>query len=262
MKRSAVGTVAVLGVFSVGAASLGLLPGCAAGYSSYPVVEGADLANKSPDGWPTFQLAGMAARYVADRYPPNAPSWASGEPVTPPERFVVNIPSGMSRIPYERAIGFAGAGAEAPSAENSGLPVYHVTRVWVRGHLARADVMRPVGEVGENPGGGAVYQTITVYFEGGFRPWKITGRQVRDALTPSVPELAFLPAPKGQEPSYPAPIESAAEGAEGGTMAVLRPKRRPITLAAGDGMGASVFAERVYLSGDEPRLAGAPLPND
>src|SRR6185369_14241417 len=45
-----------------------LLGGCQ-GYSSYPTVDGANMANKSPDSWPQYQLAGMAARYVADRYP-------------------------------------------------------------------------------------------------------------------------------------------------------------------------------------------------
>jgi hypothetical protein len=242
-------------------ATLGL-GGCQ-GYSSYPTVDGASMANKSPDAWPQYQLAGMAARYVADRYPPSAPSWASGEPSQAPEQFVVNIPSGMSRMPYERAISFAGPGAQAPGPDNASLPTYHITRIWSRGHRGVVDVMRPVAEVGEAPGGKPVYQTVTVYFEGGFQPWRISGRQVRDALTADVPQLVFMPAAvaPGAEPAAdpaqpPVQANTPAEGQAG--FAVLRPKRKPISLAAGDSAAGSVFQVNDAFSSGQPRMATVP----
>jgi len=236
------------------------LAGCQ-GYSSYPTVDGATMTNRSPDAPPQYQIAGMAARYVADRYPPSAPSWASGEPNQAPEHFVVNIPSGMSRIPYERAIGVAGPGAEAPSPSNANLPVYHIARIWSRGHQGVVDVMRPVAEVGEAPGGKPVYQTITVYFEGGFQPWRITGRLVRDALTPEVPALAFLPgsgpeAPAGQPPVQANTNEKGAGGQA--NFSVIRGKRKPVSLAAGDSVAGSVFQVNDAFSSGQPRMATVP----
>lgn len=257
--RSVSSVAAVSGLLLVSALALG---GCQ-GYSSYPKVDGASMANKSPDAWPQYQLAGMAARYVADRYPPSAPSWTSGEPTQAPERFVVNIPSGMSRMPYDRAVAFAGAGAEGPTPENANLPIYHVTRIWSRGHAGTVDVMRPVAEVGNAPGGKPVYQTITVYFEGGFQPWRITGRQVRDALTADVPELAFLPAPiipgeAAPEPGQP-PVQATTPPAEGAAnYSVMRPKRKAISLAAGDSAAGSVFQVNDSFGSGQPRMATVP----
>lgn len=247
-----------------------LLGGCQ-GYSSYPTVDGANMANKSPDAWPQYQLAGMAARYVADRYPPTAPPWAAGEPTQPPAHFVVNIPSGMSHMPYERAISFAGVGAQPPSPDVNDLPVYHVTRIWSRGYQGRVDVMRPVAEVGAGAGGKPVYQTITVYFEGGFQPWRVTGRQVRDALTTDVPQLVYVPVAPGQEPSPdsgqpPVQATGAGEGsgsAEGtANFSVMRTKRRAISLGAGDGAAASIFQSNQYLSDSQPRMATVPATRD
>lgn len=213
------------------ALSVATLGGCA-GYSSYPHVEGAKLANPSPDYWPTYELAGRAVRYVADRYPPSAPSWVTGEVTQAPDRFVINLPTGAKRDTYLRAVAFAGQGAEGPTGDNAGLPVYHVNRIWVRGRSARVEVLRPIAEIGPTAQGTPVYQAITVFFEGGLEPWKITGRQVQDSFSPDAPALAMVPG---------TPTQAAATTTTSPAVLRSRTQARALpSLAASDPWGGAV----------------------
>lgn len=233
--------------------ALSLSGGCA-GYSSYPIVEGADLANKDPNGWPQYQLAGMAARYVAERYPPSAPSWTTGEPLTAPSRFVVNVPSGISQETYQRVIQFAGAGAEAPTAGDTSAPVYHIGRIWVRGGSGRVDVLRPVAEVGTDPTGRTIYQTVTVFFDGGFKPWQITGRQVRDAVTADVPALAFYEtAPTKTRTATSQPQTTPSQETPPSNYSLTRPRQTSLTSLGASDAFASAMQLQAQLAADARR---------
>jgi hypothetical protein len=237
----------MLNVAGAGLLLAAVVSGGCAGYSSYPTVDGANLANKDPNGWPQYQLAGMAARYVAERYPPSAPTWTTGEPIQAPEHFVVNVPSGITQETYQRVIQFAGTGAEAPTATNASTPVYHVTRIWVRGGSGRVDVLRPIAEVGTGADGRTIFQTVTVFFDGGFKPWQITGRQVRDAVTADVPALALIT----NAPTKTRTASTQAQPEGGYSVHSPRPSQR-LTLGASDSF-ASAINLQAQLAADTKR---------
>ncbi|MBN8596817.1 MAG: hypothetical protein J0L78_03995 [Planctomycetes bacterium] len=144
------------------------LASCTREYANYPPITGDDFATKNVNASFNMKNAMAAAlRWTAMRYPPpggdNAP-------------FAINLPAGSSEETYERIVSLVGHGAQPISEANAKtLPVYHVTRVWLRGEIARIDIIRPVFEVAEKPGGGHVYRGVEVRLAGGWEPWRVTG---------------------------------------------------------------------------------------
>ena len=108
------------------------LAGCAT-YANYPSI-GNDMAVNDPNVAPLPELCERSLTLVIDRYP------VGGE-------YVINFPRGMERT---RALSLAekigGDQARIVSPESEGLPVYHVSRIWLRGDGADVDVIRPVVE--------------------------------------------------------------------------------------------------------------------
>ena len=80
-----------------------------------------------------------------------------------------------------------------------GLPVYSVTRVWLRGDKATVDVVRPVTLDGMQPteentdGVAYTYQKVTLRLEGGFRPWRVVGTREWPIGLEDRPELFGWP---------------------------------------------------------------------
>ena len=114
------------------ATSLASLSGCVALVASWPAV-GDDGAVNDPNVSPIPKVISAAVHEVVRRYPM-------------PGEFVVNLPEGLVQSRAERIAAEISPNARIVSPETEHLPVYHVTKVWVRGDRAQVDVVRPLDE--------------------------------------------------------------------------------------------------------------------
>lgn len=153
-----VGIRQIVGVGVALALAAGLpLAGCA-GYSTYPKVQGAALADVNSLGAQEAMVT--ALRYVATRRPMG-------------REYAVNLPVGTLRERMDVIV----RRVEDPDArtltrERADLPRVHITRVWLRAGRAEVDVLRPVEGL-SGPGGEPTYESYTLRLEGGLRPWKV-----------------------------------------------------------------------------------------
>ena len=176
------------------------LAGCY-GNSNYPAVQGSTATTDSPNTPSIERCTTLAVRWVADRYPPrndriNATTATEAGDITVRWPMVLNLPIGTRKVFYERIAKNCGPQVMpmTPESQQSGEPVYHVGRVWVRAHEAKVDVFRPMPEIDERPGmGGRVYQMITVTLKGGFEPWRVVHGRAWEPGAYPVPEIYYLP---------------------------------------------------------------------
>jgi len=108
------------------------LTGCVALVASWPAV-GDDGAVNDPNVSPIPRVITAAVHEVVRRYPV-------------PGEFVVNLPEGLHLSRAERITAEISPNARIVSPGTEHLPVYHVTKVWVRGDRAQVDVVRPLDE--------------------------------------------------------------------------------------------------------------------
>lgn len=155
MKTSRIGSTRQLAHLWItallGAGVLTGQPGCAS-YANYPPIGTAkdDAAVNDPNVAPVPTAIRVALEHVISRFP------VEGE-------FVVNLPEGMTvRRAEELMMKLGDPRARLPRAETESLPVYHVTRVWLRpAGNAEVEILRPVFGVGA-PGDQAEFQPVTV----------------------------------------------------------------------------------------------------
>lgn len=141
---------------------------CAQEYANYPPITGDDFAAKNVNSPNMRNAMAAALRWTVLRYPPPGG--------TGPGTFAINLPAGTTEDTYDFVARTVGNGAVPVTAENaSQIPVYHITRVWLRGSIARIDVVRPVFEVEQKPRGGSVYRGAEIRLAGGWDPWHVTG---------------------------------------------------------------------------------------
>jgi hypothetical protein len=184
---------------AVGAAVVVGSVGCQE-YATYPEVKSA--RGMSPDlNNPGSEAAMVAAlQYVATRYPPGGPKF---EPKTPKEAgqlkadyaLAINLPKGMRKSFYERMAKEVGDQVLPLTADvltDPTVPVYYVTRVWMRFHESTIDVLRPMPEMGPGPDGKPVYQCVTVRLTGGLEPWRVIHARAA-GVGEEAPEPYFLP---------------------------------------------------------------------
>ena len=128
VRRALTGGVAIALAFS-GVA----LGGCSARYMNYPTI-GNDSAINDPNTAPMPRVVERALAAVFAKHP-------SGSP------YVINFPEGLE---YGKAVAIRdavdGGRGELAALRVSGLPVYHVRTVWVRGTRARVEVLVPTGD--------------------------------------------------------------------------------------------------------------------
>ncbi|MFO0859570.1 MAG: hypothetical protein U0570_03375 [Phycisphaerales bacterium] len=137
---------------------------CAHEYANYPPITGDDWAIKNVNTQNMRAAMAAAVRWTAMRYPP------------PGNAFAINLPAGTTPETYAAVAAAVGNGATPVTEANAkSLPVYHVTRVWLRGSIARIDVVRPVFEVPRTTSGAPVYRGLEVRLAGGWEPWRVTG---------------------------------------------------------------------------------------
>lgn len=181
---------------SLAALSITTAPGCAT-YANYPPI-GQDLAINDPNVIPIPVLMRVALTRTLST------DAATGEL---PERWVLNFPRGTT---LERAqsllestsrdAGVTG-GMLVGDPGFQGLPVYSVTRVWLRADKATVDVIRPVTLDGMTPteadtsGVAYTYQKITHRLTGGFRPWRVETSRAWPIGLEARPELFGWPEP-------------------------------------------------------------------
>jgi len=125
MARGCAIWIAALGMLVVSLVS----GGCAL-YMNYPPLEG-DTSINNPNVSPMPEVVEIGLIETVRRYP------AGGA-------YVVNLPRGTSRATAEWVREGLGASARLVGDESeAGLPVFHVTRVWIRGNKARVEVLAP-----------------------------------------------------------------------------------------------------------------------
>lgn len=190
-------------VLSLSAAGLcacaALLPGCFQ-RSTYPAIPTARGFSENPNTPAGEQAVVAAVQYVASRWTPgnrefDVAQTPRGLPmVTYP--MVVNLPDGTRKLFYERIPGRIGPQVlpATPESVTSGLPVFHVTRVWLRFGRGTVDVLRPALELGPGPDGQPIYQKITVRLEGGTAPWTVQHARAWNPGDDAAPAFNFVPA--------------------------------------------------------------------
>jgi hypothetical protein len=178
-----------------------LIAGGCQEYATYPPVATAKGMSEDLNNPGSEHAMVAALQYVATRYPPGG---AKFEPKSAAEAgqlkatypLAINLPKGMRKSFYERMAQDVGSEAVPLTADvwdNNRLPVYHVTRVWMRFHEGTVDVLRPMPELGIGPDGKPVYQKITVKLTGGFEPWRVIHARAWDPGVDAVPEPYYLP---------------------------------------------------------------------
>ena len=198
---------ALLGAAILGLAAIAGATGCAT-YANYPPI-GQDLAVNDPNVVPLPVLMRVATARVLQR------DANSGDL---PANWVLNLPRGMTperaRSVLDNTMPDAGVtgGMLVGDEGFRGLPVYSVTRVWLRGSKATVDVIRPVTLDGMQPtdenadGVAYTYQKVTLRLEGGFRPWRVANTREWPIGREQRPELFGWP-----EPAAPAETETESE---------------------------------------------------
>jgi len=182
-------------------ASAAGLSGCTKQYTNYPEVPSARGLSEDPNS-PGAELAIIASvQYVVRRYFPGSQhdddSTTQGVArAAVDDAFILNLPRGMRKSFYERIVRRVGPNVlpMTPEAlEQSGLPVFHVTRVWMRLHDAQVDIMRPMLELPPGLDGQPIYQTVTCRLEGRFMQWRVVHARAWTPGLDPVPEPFFLP---------------------------------------------------------------------
>lgn len=174
--------------------------GCKHGGVNYPEIPSAKGTKQDPNS-PASESAMVAAlQFVANRYPPgklreDAPTAREAGEVRTSLPMAVNLPAGLRKSFYDRIARKVGDHVVPVSGEtDAGLPVYHVTRVWLRFKEGWVDVMRPMPELPPGPDGKPIYQTVTLKMEGGFAPsWRVVHARAWEPGLDPIPELYYIP---------------------------------------------------------------------
>ena len=164
---------------AAGVLVLGAMAGCVS-YANYPAVP-KNLAVNNPNNPAMEDVAMASIGWVVSKYPP-------GPEGTP---FAVNAPMGVKPSVYRRIASAAGPGAEPLTTQNTGLPVYHIGGIRVRGDQANVWIYRPVISLGRMPQGSPVYQEVKLWLQGGLSPWHVVNAIDRTPGATEVPDPNF-----------------------------------------------------------------------
>ncbi len=175
------------------------LSGCTQQYANYPEIPSARGLKQDPNTPAAESAMVTALQFVANRYPPGTlrldakNAREAGEMITS-TAMVVNLPVGQRQSYYRRIARKVGPNAVPMTADvDPSLPVYHVTRVWLRFSEGWVDVMRPMPELPAGPDGKPVYQTVTLKMSGGFGPWRVLHARAWPPGIDPMPEPYLLP---------------------------------------------------------------------
>jgi hypothetical protein len=168
--------------------------------ATYPAIPTSRGYSEDPNK-PASEAAVVAAlQYVTSRWTPGQREF---DVMTSPHALpmadyplVINLPLGTRKLYYDRIARKVGPEVQPATAENTNgtLPVFHVTRVWLRTDHGIVDVLRPMPELGLDKDGKPIYQKITVRVEGGFKPWNVVHARAWYPGDERTPEFYFNPA--------------------------------------------------------------------
>lgn len=85
-------------------------------------------------------------------------------------RYAVNLPAGTTPETAHTIVSRLGSGAVVPFKGMGGeVPVYHISRIWLRGRSGKVDVVYPFVDID----GVRSDRGVTVWLHGGDRPWYV-----------------------------------------------------------------------------------------
>lgn len=166
-----------------GLLSAAWLTGCAGYTNINPSPEGAGLANQDPNRVNPENLMIAALSFVM----------AEDHRIPGSDPIAINVPSGTRKSTYERIARTIGHNVRPLTSDAlaTGVPTYHVGRIWIRNDQARVDIYRPVQDARTR--GQLQYQEVTVLLKGGFQPWHRVGSTSRPIGLAVVPEPWYVP---------------------------------------------------------------------
>ncbi|MFG0307422.1 MAG: hypothetical protein ACF8Q5_14545 [Phycisphaerales bacterium JB040] len=190
----------VLGVLAGAGLAFGLAGGGCSSYTNINTAEGVGAVT-NPNARVPSEVVREALRYVITRYP-------SGD------AYAVNLLPRTNTTMGDFILRELPAGVQIAGESNRDLPTYHVGTTRVRGGIAKVDIIRPVIELGEQPGGGWATQGVTVHLDGGINPWRVERIQRWAFGAVEVPEITPL-VERGPQGVYVVdePAETDAGGA-------------------------------------------------
>jgi hypothetical protein len=189
------------------------------------------MASTNPNLYSSRECMAVALGWVITKFPPSTPATSYGN-----SRALINLVPGMNREMYIKVADKVSAATNIevspiePGDDDSGLPIYHVARVWLRHGDAKVDVLRPMPELGLKDDGQPVYQCITVILSGGFQPWLVKATHTREPGLVEVPPLYFLPEeviPGETQPAGAEPVPSEQAPASSGSSDAGEIRRQP-----------------------------------
>ncbi len=174
--------------------ALGIGSGCVS-YTNVPVPESAP-AFKSANHFQSIAVVKKALATVIEQYPVEG-------------TYMINLPVGTSPESFEQVIAGLPEGAIMPhEGMDSGTPVYHIGRVWIRASDAKVDVIYPF----KRADGRIEDQNVTVWLSGGVRKWRVYRQQHWAAGTIPTPPVYVPVWPEEEANSAP----SGSSGDEAG----------------------------------------------
>ena len=177
----------------------GALGGCH-NNTTYPEVPTARGFTENPNTPSGEQAMVASLQYVASRWAPGKREYDSAEtpggvPMVPYD-MVVNLPVGTRKKFYDRIPAQIGPNVHAatPESVQSGLPVMHVARMWLRFNTGTVDVIRPVAELGAGPDGQPIYQKVTLTLKREFgKEWRVVYGRTWSPGDDAPPEIYYVP---------------------------------------------------------------------
>jgi hypothetical protein len=200
-----VSVIAASGMLA-GLAGVASLSGCTS-YTNVPGPESA-LAGQDPNSRQASRAAEAALVWTVRRHPVDGP-------------FVINLPPGTSTETAQAIAAAVGPMAQIPDAATTDLPVYHVSRVWIRLSDAKVDVVFPT----RDGLGREIQRGVTAWMNVGLRSWTVSRGQYWSPGTVPIPSI-WVPIPQADLDAIAA-AEKAAERAARQPQPVAEPVAEP-----------------------------------
>lgn len=172
-----VSVIAASGMLA-GLAGLASLSGCTS-YTNVPGPE-STLAGQDPNARQPSRAVETALLWTVRRHPVDGP-------------FVINLPPGTSTETAQSIAGALGPMARIPESATTDLPVYHVSRVWIRLSDGKVDVVFPTRDgLGRD-----IQRGVTTWMNSGIRSWTVSRGQYWAPGTVPVPSM-WVPIPQAE----------------------------------------------------------------
>ncbi len=207
----------VLGLALVGAVGLSISLGGCVSYTNVPEPSSAP-AFKHANSGSSIKVISASVERVVRKHPMKD---AQG-------RYALNLPAGTTPETAQRVIERLPAGAMIPTEWMDGsVPVYHISRVWIRGRSGKVDVVYPLPD-GLDGG-------VTCWMHGGDRPWYVERLQYWAPGTIPTPPI-YVPLDGDVEVMADDEVVEAAEYQEPERIEDERVvEEEPVVVPSGDG---------------------------